>query len=55
MYIGTWGIPLFITIIGALVAWFWPKDGDDWGILGLFTFGCWLIVSLVSWLVWALL
>lgn len=57
--IGYWIIPLLITIISFILA-LWPQSnsGNDYGASGvislLFLSGA-VILSLVSWLIWALL
>lgn len=55
--IGAWAIPLAITIV--LYIWaLWPRKEWDSGMLGglpyIFTLFAATTISLVSWLIWAL-
>ena len=60
--ISWWAIPLIITIISFIVAWrLKPKNvGGDYSFIGdgiafLFFYGIATVVSLVSWLIWAII
>lgn len=57
--IGWWVVPTFITIAAIYIALReWPEQRGDYDfspLIGLFYLAAALIVSLVAWLVWAIL
>ena len=57
--LGSWAIPLAITVIGFIVASIKGKADSTPGLMGdlpwAFNMVVWLIGSLVSWLIWALI
>lgn len=61
--IGLWAVPLAVTVIGYWVSDRWANKkwsrGGDYSSIGnaavaLVSFGVWLIVSLIAWLIYAL-
>ncbi len=53
IHFGTWAIPFFLTIIFFMTAHI-ASRGDAWGYAWMFYNLLAIILSLVSWLVWAL-
>lgn len=60
--IGWWAVPLLITLGSLGTVWFWdraqpPSHGygaAGAGVISALAFGAALILSLVAWLIWAL-
>jgi hypothetical protein len=58
LIIGSWVIPLFVTVIavwGASLKFVHPGDYGVGHIINLIFLGAAVIVSLIAWLIWAVL